>query len=153
MSRHVVLGSLLLALCSCGGSDADESNDAPPPPLQATPSAERPSMSAAECEAQGGAVVGDIGDGRIHRPDYRCEDGQAPIADVPLGVEGSVCCPRPASAGSDDAGACQVDEGCQDIQCFRAVTCVRECGDEPVGCGCCPCADGFVDAIECEAHR
>lgn len=210
MNRSVVLGSLVLFLCGCGGSDSGDSNDAPPP---TPPSTERPSLSAAECEAQGGTVVGDIGDGRTHRPDYRCEDGQAPIADVPLGVEGSVCCPQtscpeggvpprpgpdgppedcqvlfegccyadadhacevagcdvpceimesypgqlrrcdePASAGGGEP-ACAVDDGCEDIQCLRAVTCVRECGDEPVGCGCCPCADGFVDAIGCESER
>lgn len=171
-------------------------------------------MSAADCEGRGGTVVGDIGDGRTHRPDYRCEGGQTPIADVPVGVEGSVCCPsrqcpeggvpprpgpdgppehcevlfegccyaeasracevagchtrcdimesypgqlercdEPASAGGEEASACRADEGCEDIQCLRAVTCVRACGDAPVGCGCCPCADGFTDAIACEAER
>jgi len=148
--RAVVTGCLLFVLSSCGGSGSTESTETPPP---TPPSAERPSISAQECEQDGGTVVGDIGDGRIHRPGYRCDDGQAPIADVPLGVEGSVCCPASEADPTDDAAACRSDDGCEDVQCIRAVTCVRECGDAPVGCGCCPCAEGFVDAIECEAER
>lgn len=64
--------------------------------------AERPGLTAAACEEQGGQVVGDIGDGAIHKPDYRCPDsGEAPIGsiiadpkdpDAPVAVEGSVCC-------------------------------------------------------------
>ncbi|HLT38743.1 MAG TPA: hypothetical protein VK034_20795 [Enhygromyxa sp.] len=60
---------------------------------------ERPGLTAQECEAQGGTVVGDIGDGAIHRPDYRCPDsGEAPIGTIvadpegPVAIEGSVCC-------------------------------------------------------------
>lgn len=56
-------------------------------------------MTAAECEAAGGTVVGDIGDGAIHQPDYVCPDsGEPPLASIepepggPIGVEGSVCC-------------------------------------------------------------
>lgn len=59
---------------------------------------ERPGISAADCESQGGTVVGDIGDGAIHKPDYLCESGEPPIGtitadpDGPVAVEGSVCC-------------------------------------------------------------
>ena len=42
--------------------------------------------------AKGGNVVGDIGDGAIHRPEYRCPSGSPPIGRIALGVEGSVCC-------------------------------------------------------------
>jgi hypothetical protein len=55
-------------------------------------------MSAADCEGQGGKVVGDIGDGAIHRPDYVCENGSPPLADIqsmpgaPVAIEGAVCC-------------------------------------------------------------
>ena len=61
-------------------------------------------MTAAECEAQGGTVVGDIGDGAVHRPDYRCPATDAPpvatIAnevtdDGPIASEGAVCCGSP----------------------------------------------------------
>ncbi len=61
--------------------------------------ASRPSITAAACEEQGGTVVGDIGDGAIHRPDYQCPgSGAAPLGTIaaeaggPIGVEGSVCC-------------------------------------------------------------
>lgn len=60
---------------------------------------ERPELTAAGCEAQGGTVVGDIGDGAIHQPGYVCPDsGAAPIGSIvadpggPVAVEGSVCC-------------------------------------------------------------
>ncbi len=63
--------------------------------------AARPELTAAACEAQGGTVVGDIGDGAIHRPDYRCpESGEAPIGSIvpepdgPIAIEGAVCCRR-----------------------------------------------------------
>lgn len=88
--------TLLLALLvsACGSSSASE-----PPPEETTSTgdeapatAERPTMTDAECTAAGGTVVGDIGDGAIHRPEYRCENGQAPIGTIPVGIEGSVCC-------------------------------------------------------------
>jgi len=57
-------------------------------------------MTAQECEAVGGSVVGDIGDGAIHRPDYLCASGAPPSASIraaegqPIAIEGSVCCPK-----------------------------------------------------------
>ena len=63
------------------------------------PPAERPQLTAEDCTAQGGTVVGDIGDGAIHRPDYRCPSGAEPSGTItssgsgPISVEGSVCCP------------------------------------------------------------
>jgi len=57
-------------------------------------------MTAADCEAGGGSVVGDIGDGATSRPDYRCpESGEPPsgsIAAEPgeaIATDGAVCCP------------------------------------------------------------
>jgi len=38
---------------------------------------------------------------------------------------------------------------CKQIQCFRAVTCVTKCGDEPQSFGCCPCPAGMVDELTC----
>lgn len=55
-------------------------------------------LTAAECQAASGTVVGDIGDGAIHRPDYRCANGQRPLGSIraeqgePVAVEGAVCC-------------------------------------------------------------
>ncbi len=57
------------------------------------------SLTPSECEAAGGEVVGDIGDGAIHRPDYRCPmSGEPPIGSIlpeagqPMAIEGAVCC-------------------------------------------------------------
>jgi hypothetical protein len=56
-------------------------------------------MTAAECTAAGGEVVGDIGDGATSRPDYTCPNsGKPPLGHIqadPGGaqsIEGSVCC-------------------------------------------------------------
>jgi hypothetical protein len=64
------------------------------------PSGARPTMTSQECEATGGTVVGDIGDGAIHRPDYKCANGSSPLGSVraaeggPVAIEGSVCCAK-----------------------------------------------------------
>lgn len=103
----VSMGAVFIA-AGCGGSQepaaappttespsADESPATPP-----SEEAERPKLSAEQCEASGGSVVGDIGDGAVHRPDYRCANGAAPTGSIlapeggPIGVEGSVCCPK-----------------------------------------------------------
>lgn len=65
-----------------------------------TTGAARPELTAQACEASGGTVVGDIGDGAIHRDDYVCPSGKAPSGSIrapeggPIAIEGSVCCPR-----------------------------------------------------------
>ena len=95
--------SLVLALgCGGGGSErepttaddaagGDAAGSEAPPDVE-TP--ERPLLSTEECEGQGGMVVGDIGDGATLRPDYLCPSGAPPIGNVPLGIEGAVCCPQ-----------------------------------------------------------
>lgn len=58
----------------------------------------RPELSRAECTERGGVVVGDIGDGAIHDPNYLCSNGEPPIGTIvpqpgePIAVEGEVCC-------------------------------------------------------------
>lgn len=55
-------------------------------------------MTSEECSEANGVVVGDIGDGRIHRSDYLCENGDIPLGAIvpsegePISVEGAVCC-------------------------------------------------------------
>ncbi|MCX4247509.1 hypothetical protein [Paraliomyxa miuraensis] len=95
----------LLSTTGCPKNSGEGSTTTPPPssndPQTLPPSdgAARPSLTAEECEGKGGTIVGDIGDGAIHRPDYTCESGQPPIGDItapeggPIAVEGSVCCP------------------------------------------------------------
>jgi hypothetical protein len=104
----VALGFVLLAACSKPPSTPPETTAVAEPgepgePTQeeqpAGESVDRPQLTSADCEAQGGTVVGDIGDGAIHRPDYVCPDsGEAPIGSIvaeggePIAIEGAVCC-------------------------------------------------------------
>lgn len=100
MIAMVGLGLMLTTGCPKGGPDGPE----PPTPAPTTSEPEpeptdRPSLTSAQCQAQGGTVVGDIGDGAIHRPDYVCESGQPPMGTIvaeqgePIAIEGAVCCP------------------------------------------------------------
>lgn len=86
-------------------SACDKGDAAPEPPaaesegLPTGDDASRPEITATDCEADGGTVVGDIGDGAVHRSDYVCEsNGQPPVGTIvaeeggPMGVEGAVCC-------------------------------------------------------------
>lgn len=103
----VALGFVLLAACSKPPSTPPETTAVAEPGEPAEPdreepageSVDRPQLTSADCEAQGGTVVGDIGDGAIHRPDYVCPDsGEAPIGSIvaeggePIAIEGAVCC-------------------------------------------------------------
>lgn len=105
-SASFILLVLGAALTGCSKQQAEpaappEPTDAPAEPAAEAPpaAAERPQLTADECSAQGGTVVGDIGDGAIHRPDYKCPSGAAPSGSIrnsgdgPVPIEGSVCCP------------------------------------------------------------
>jgi len=111
MAKFTRLLALVLALAAlvvaCGGSASPAQGPSPalpePNAPHATSSADdaaRPSLTADACEASGGSVVGDIGDGAIHRPEYRCSNGAKPSGSIraaaggPIAIEGSVCCPR-----------------------------------------------------------
>jgi len=100
----VLAASLFLGLPSCGGasSPAQGANQAPAQP-SAQPASDaptRPTLTVQDCETSGGSVVGDIGDGAIHRPEYRCANGAKPTGSIraaeggPIAIEGSVCCPK-----------------------------------------------------------
>ncbi len=95
--------ALGVGLVACGGSTPPAEVPSPAPPAEVAPADEataRPTLSAQQCEANGGSVVGDIGDGAIHRPDYRCANGAKPTGSIsnpeggPIAIEGSVCCPK-----------------------------------------------------------
>jgi hypothetical protein len=93
------------AFVACGSSQPAPTAPSFAPDPATTPGAPaadtaRPSITAAACEDNHGTVVGDIGDGAIHRPEYRCINGAPPTANIspaaggPVAIEGSVCCPR-----------------------------------------------------------
>ncbi len=95
---RIVLSSWVAAIALSGCTKADSSTQTPPGDAGETPAAGE-SLSAAECEAAGGTVVGDIGNGAIFKPGYTCpQSGQAPLGRIeadpggPIAVEGSVCC-------------------------------------------------------------
>lgn len=102
--RLTLLVALLLASCSKSQTPPTTTpepttGEQPPGPASEPDAGARPELTAAACEAQGGKVQGDIGDGAVHQPDYKCPDsGAAPIGTiVPDGggaqaVEGAVCC-------------------------------------------------------------
>ena len=60
----------------------------------------QPRLTQEACEASGGQVISDIGDGAVHRREYRCPSGAAASGTIitaegePFGDEGAVCCPR-----------------------------------------------------------
>ena len=97
--KHFIIAILLV-----GGCAKKQPAPEPPPPSEdpgVVDDGTRPpiGMSAFECTAKGGTVVGDIGDGAIHRPDYLCPDsGKPPLGPIepqpgePVAVEGAVCC-------------------------------------------------------------
>ncbi|HSC89211.1 MAG TPA: hypothetical protein VLC09_18140 [Polyangiaceae bacterium] len=90
-----------LALLGCGSTSAPAESPADAPAdTPAAESATRPELTAEACAEAGGTVVGDIGDGAIHRAEYRCENGSEPSGNIkpaeggPVAIEGSVCCPK-----------------------------------------------------------
>lgn len=89
MLNHVIRWTIAIALAGCGAAQ-------PEPAPTAT---ERRALTQEQCQAAGGQVVGDIGDGATHRPDYACPNGKPPLGDIappaggPVAIEGSVCCP------------------------------------------------------------
>jgi predicted small lipoprotein YifL len=97
---HHAFASLLvavaLATAACGSKQSPPA--ATPGPANAQPQQGSP-LTAESCTAAGGEVVGDIGDGAIHRPEYRCPNsGQPPLGPIapepgePIAIEGAVCC-------------------------------------------------------------
>lgn len=88
----------IIAVAACGGSKP-ASTPEPAPTTTGHEQGSAASMTAQECTDQGGEVVGDIGDGAVHRPDYKCaKSGEPPIGHIaaepgkPAAIEGAVCC-------------------------------------------------------------
>src|SRR5690349_10650415 len=90
--------AIVMVLAGCGPSQPPPQGSPTGDP--ATGASERKALTQTECEAQGGSVVGDIGDGATHRPDYVCPSGKPPLGNIappaggPMPIEGGVCCPK-----------------------------------------------------------
>ncbi len=96
----------LVLLVACNTKPSPEKPAAQAQPLTAesqslpsNPASPKAMITASACKADGGTIVGDIGDGAIHKPDYTCEsNGKSPVGRIkpeqgePVAVEGSVCC-------------------------------------------------------------
>jgi hypothetical protein len=95
MRTYTTMALLLAVACS-------KSSPAPTQPTSPTTTSERPALTSAACAEQGGEVVPDIGDGSVHRAEYRCaSNGEAPFARIvddptqgPVAIEGAVCCKK-----------------------------------------------------------
>jgi hypothetical protein len=93
--RITALGLALALFAAC--STPPPTQPQTPEPAAAEP---RAGLTAAACEAKGGQVIGDIGDGAVHRPDYRCAGGEPPMGPIaadpggPIATEGAVCCKK-----------------------------------------------------------
>jgi hypothetical protein len=98
MHIQTISWAIAVVLAGCGSSQPPPQGPQTGDPVMGTP--ERKALTQEQCEAQGGSVVGDIGDGATHRPDYVCPSGMPPLGNVapptggPIAVEGAVCCPR-----------------------------------------------------------
>jgi hypothetical protein len=66
--------------CECGAGCFD-------------PTPEVDELTPEECSALGGILEYDPGDGRTHRADYVCANGEPTLGFVPVPIEGAACCP------------------------------------------------------------
>jgi hypothetical protein len=159
--RIALLLALSVAACSSNGSNAPSTPTEPPPgpgpstepPPGPGPSTERPEMTAEACEAQGGTVVGDIGDGAIHRPDYRCPGGEPPIGTVPVGIEGSVCCAASASTCADGGWPQPKGEIAKGCEAIHGGCCYPDAASACAAAGCaadsCTVMESYPAQVSC----
>jgi hypothetical protein len=102
MRTHMIGWTIAAILAGCGSSKPPPQSSPTPTPTgdPTTIAPDRKSLTKEECDAQGGAVVGDIGDGATLRPDYVCPSGKPPLGSIappaggPTPIEGAVCCPQ-----------------------------------------------------------
>jgi hypothetical protein len=84
---------ILLFLLACSTSTPEQPTTPTPDERATDGDEERAGLTAMACPAQGAEVVGDIGDGDVHCPDYRWPDsGQPPLAEPggPVAINGAV---------------------------------------------------------------
>ena len=91
--------ALVLVIFTALGCGSSKPAAAPTPASAPSEQRTETSLTAQQCTDAGGEVVGDIGDGAIHKPDYKCEkSGAPPMGQIaaepgkPTAIEGAVCC-------------------------------------------------------------
>jgi hypothetical protein len=98
---HAVLVTALAAASTLAGCGGSRSSDGETPKTETAPEATPPGSSEPitqeACQAQGGRIAGDIGDGKV-----KCNEGEKEVGRVQLGIEGSLCC---VPAGTDEPTA------------------------------------------------
>mmetsp|Transcript_7272 Transcript_7272/g.15884 ORF Transcript_7272/g.15884 Transcript_7272/m.15884 type:complete len:429 (+) Transcript_7272:259-1545(+) len=125
----------------------------------------RPDLTRDECTEQGGIIVGDIGNGAIHRDDYTCESNlEPPLGTIifppgePFPIEGEVCCgaetvrcpdgqkgiPNTFCGRGPNRVDCKEDEFCNIDPADRYAFCCpnTKCCDPKLGPGGCPDSTG-----------
>jgi hypothetical protein len=100
---HALLAAALVVASTLAGCGGSRSSDGETPRTETAPEAVPPGPSSEPitreaCEAQGGRIAGDIGDGKV-----KCNEGEKEVGRVQLGIEGSLCC-VPAGTAEPTAG-------------------------------------------------
>ncbi len=90
--------ALLLCVASLLGCQSELNDDVSDTTGVVDTTGERETLSTAQCEQRGGQIIGDIGDGRVHRADYVCPSGKKPMGSIAqegerIMIDGAVCCP------------------------------------------------------------
>jgi hypothetical protein len=144
-----------------GDKDAGEETSSPPTSVEPgseelTTSSDEPTPSGDESSVdvpEPTSVEGTTGEEQSTEPAPTEATEAEPTTTEPVEETSSTQEPDPTSsdAGTEDSNPVPTDE-CEQIQCFRAVECVETCGGAVVSSGCCPCAEGTFDNIECSAN-
>ena len=102
-----------------------------------TPTPSLPMVSVDECiDTVGGEIVGDIGDGSVFAPNYRCQtNGERPVGMIayekdggPFPTDGAICCgPSPDSSdeGEDNGDGDSPDSCASDSECHSGYYCAQ----------------------------
>lgn len=103
IARALAGATLLTSLALAGACGGSRSSDGEVPKTETAPEATPPGppsepITREACEAQGGRIAGDIGDGKV-----KCNEGEKEAGRVQLGIEGSLCC-VPAGTAEPTAG-------------------------------------------------
>ena len=137
--RLFLFSGLLLSLTACGGGTATD--DA------ATTGLDAP--AALDATSNGDDAASTSSDDAASTSS---DDAASTSSDDAASTSSDDAATQPDAAPEGDAGtigAGECDPTACTPTCFRAITCVKECGGPATACGCCACAAGSFDAISC----